>query len=1012
MVDTKPLVRAFAIAPAAAGSDSPATPTAFFTAMLEGIRRELNRLFNNKAPTAVPVQISQSGAGVVSGSVGATDPEGDPLRYKVTQIPARGTVVVDAAGNFIYTPDSSLAASGGTDTFVVQVRDVGFRLNWWSPTRITAPVTVTITAPTHTNPDPTGPTDPGHGHHDPGGGFVDLATFGTSNGSDHTGHDGLVGGRTAITTEALLAYNHLRQFAGLAPATLDQVGAWAFANGLTNNSQAWGNDQQGVGLWYAMQGAKVGWIADDAFDPQILADIQRTARLGSAADVMAMVAQHGHSGFANFLTANGFDVTFINTLKMEPHYAGWMHDRAHGRLSIEGVATAHDVNHLTVLSHDQTQPFMNDTWDWPQWPALEVTHERVLEYFQSMVVLGNPLGHHLNNLTGPPGQGSPTPGTLPSLSIADLSVAEGNGEHSHFMFMVTLNKASTSPISLGYSTSNGTATAGSDYTAASGALTFAPGATSQTVHVDIIGDSVVEGNETFTVTLTSPNGATLSKATATGTITNDDVAPVSSLSISDASVVEGNPGGGAGIAAGYLSTLGNQIVDSAGNTVKLAGVNWFGGETSNGVPHGLWTRGYKSMIDQMVTEGFNTIRLPFSNEMLHSSAAPTGIDYFKNPELQGLSRLQVMDEIIRYAGEKNMRVILDQHRSAAGNGPNGNGLWYEGAYTEDKWVADWQLLANRYKGNSTVIGVDLANEPHNGTWGGGGATDWARAAERAGNAVLAVNPNLLIIVEGVETYQGQNYWWGGNLMGVKDRPIVLNVPNRVVYSPHDYPNSVYAQPWFQQAGFAAGLPDKFEQMWGYIYEQNIAPIMVGEFGTKLVDPKDEPWFEAITSYMSGDFDNNGTIDIASGLEGVSFTYWSWNPNSGDTGGILADDWTTVNQNKMVYLEPIQYSTDSGGNAVARFTVTLAAPSATPVSVQYATSNGTAAAGSDYIATAGTITFAPGVTTQTVEVQVLPDTLVEPNETFTVTLSNPTGATITDATAAGTITNDDTGSNAA
>ncbi|MGD9622965.1 MAG: glycosyl hydrolase family 18 protein, partial [Mycolicibacterium sp.] len=523
----------------------------------------------------------------------------------------------------------------------------------------------------------------------------------------------------------------------------------------------------------------------------------------------------------------------------------------------------------------------------------------------------------------------------------------------------------------------------------------------------VAGDSAVEGNETFTVTLSSPSGATISKATATGTITNDDVAPVSSLSISDASVVEGNPGGGAGIAAGYLSTLGNQIVDSAGNTVKLAGVNWFGGETSNGVPHGLWTRGYKSMIDQMVTEGFNTIRLPFSNEMLHSSAAPTGIDYFKNPELQGLSRLQVMDEIIRYAGEKNMRVILDQHRSAAGNGPNGNGLWYEGAYTEDKWVADWQLLANRYKGNSTVIGVDLANEPHNGTWGGGGATDWARAAERAGNAVLAVNPNLLIIVEGVETYQGQNYWWGGNLMGVKDRPIVLNVPNRVVYSPHDYPNSVYAQPWFQQAGFAAGLPDKFEQMWGYIYEQNIAPIMVGEFGTKLVDPKDEPWFEAITSYMSGDFDNNGTIDIASGLEGVSFTYWSWNPNSGDTGGILADDWTTVNQNKMVYLEPIQYSTDSGGNAVARFTVTLAAPSATPVSVQYATSNGTAAAGSDYIATAGTITFAPGVTTQTVEVQVLPDTLVEPNETFTVTLSNPTGATITDATAAGTITNDDT-----
>ena len=134
-----------------------------------------------------------------------------------------------------------------------------------------------------------------------------------------------------------------------------------------------------------MQGAKVGWIADDKYDPQIVADIERTARLGSEADVMAMVAAYGHDGFADYLTANGYQTAFIDTLKMEPHYAGWMHDRAHGRLVLEGGATAHDVNHLTVLSHDQLQPFMNDTWDWPQWPALDVSDKRVIEYFQSMV---------------------------------------------------------------------------------------------------------------------------------------------------------------------------------------------------------------------------------------------------------------------------------------------------------------------------------------------------------------------------------------------------------------------------------------------------------------------------------------------------------------------------------------------------------------------------------------------------------------------------------------------------
>lgn len=255
--------------------------------------------------------------------------------------------------------------------------------------------------------EPDMPMEELHPHPGGAGDFIDLASYGLTYGSDHTDHEGLVGGRTAITTEALLAYNNLRAFVGLAPATLDEVGAWAFANTLTNNTQAWGNDQVGVGMWYAMQGAKVGWMADDWFDPQVIADIERTARLGAAEDVMAMVTAYGHEGFADYLTENGLAETFINTLKMEPHYAGWMHDRAHGWLSIEDVAIAHDVNHLTVLSHDQMQPFMNDTWDWPQWKALEVSEARVLEYFQSMVVLGDPLGDHLSDLPVPPFQDDP-----------------------------------------------------------------------------------------------------------------------------------------------------------------------------------------------------------------------------------------------------------------------------------------------------------------------------------------------------------------------------------------------------------------------------------------------------------------------------------------------------------------------------------------------------------------------------------------------------------------------------
>ena len=228
-----------------------------------------------------------------------------------------------------------------------------------------------------------------------------ITHFGSLGGSSHTTHDDLMGGRTPITTEALSAYNNLRDFLGLTEVQIEDVGRWAFTSGLTNNTTASGNDLSGVGLWYAMQGAKVGWIADAAFEPQLLADLQRTARLGDPNDVLQLARKVERSGFIEHLTNTGGIEAFINTLKMEPHFGGWMHSRAHGWLPIEGGAIAHDVNHLTVLSHDQSQPFMNDTFDWPQWPALDVSDSGVIEYFQSMVALGNPVGFNLENLSAP-----------------------------------------------------------------------------------------------------------------------------------------------------------------------------------------------------------------------------------------------------------------------------------------------------------------------------------------------------------------------------------------------------------------------------------------------------------------------------------------------------------------------------------------------------------------------------------------------------------------------------------
>ena len=110
------------------------------------------------------------------------------------------------------------------------------------------------------------------------------------------------------------------------------------------------------------------------------------------------------------------------------------------------------------------------------------------------------------------------------------------------------------------------------------------------------------------------------------------------------------------------------------------------------------------------------------------------------------------------------------------------------------------------------------------------------------------------------------------------------------------------------------------------------------------------------------------------------------------------------RNKMTYLTPIEFHGGSGGTSLASFMVTLAAPSTQTVTVRYATSNGTATAGLDYVSVAGTLTFAPGETQKIITVPVKSDSLVEGNETFTILLSSPTGATITDGSGTGTIVN--------
>ena len=197
--------------------------------------------------------------------------------------------------------------------------------------------------------------------------------------------------------------------------------------------------------------------------------------------------------------------------------------------------------------------------------------------------------------------------------------------------------------------------------------------------------------------------------------------------------------------SGRLHTDGAQIVTDSGEPHTIRAVSWFGLETANCAPHGLWTISLDEGLQTIAGLGFNAIRLPYANECLTVSST-SSIDANANPDLVGLTPLQVMDAVIERADAYGLDVILDRHRPTTSGQ---SALWYTAQVDEQQWIDDWVMLAERYAEDPTVIGADLHNEPHDSAcWGCGDASvDWQAAATRAGNAILEVNPHLLIIVE-------------------------------------------------------------------------------------------------------------------------------------------------------------------------------------------------------------------------------------------------------------------------
>ncbi len=424
----------------------------------------------------------------------------------------------------------------------------------------------------------------------------------------------------------------------------------------------------------------------------------------------------------------------------------------------------------------------------------------------------------------------------------------------------------------------------------------------------------------------------------------------------------------------WLHAVGSRLYDKDGNQVWLTGANWFGMNCTENFPHGLWSADADELLSSVADHGINIIRFPISTELLLSwmngePYKPVGLTasndpyYMFNPDFCDenggtMDSMGIFDVLMKKCKKYGIKALIDIHSPASHNSGHNYNLWYYEPsaadadnmaansktgeeITYDMWIESVTWLAEKYKNDDTIIAYDLKNEPH-GKRGYNGNTcptdiakwddsedlnNWAFAATECGNSILDVNPNALILIEGVEQYpkteKGYTYdtadiwqasadvspwygaWWGGNLRGVKDYPIDFGSKSRnsqIVYSPHDYGPSVYNQTWFDKDFTTQTLLDDYwYDTWAYINDQDIAPLLIGEWGGHMDGGKNQKWMELLRDYM---IDNH-----------INHTFWCLNPNSGDTGGLLDSSFTVWDDEKYDLFEPSLWQTSKTGKYI-------------------------------------------------------------------------------------------------
>lgn len=561
--------------------------------------------------------------------------------------------------------------------------------------------------------------------------------------------------------------------------------------------------------------------------------------------------------------------------------------------------------------------------------------------------------------TDAPGQ----PGTL-RFSVAGYSVNENGGTAT---ITVTRTGGSSGSVSVNYATSNGTATAGSDYTATSGTLSFADGEMTRTFTIAITNDALLEGNETINLTLSNPTGgANLgSPATAVLTIQDDDAAQPGVIQFSTtAYTVNEAQGtititvtrtGGSNVPVSVNYATSNGTATAGSDYTSTSGTLTFGvGETTKTftIP----------IINDTAIESPETVTLTLSN--------PTNGATLGNPSTATLTinsddttgqptTTSYQQGVNGYTGTTDVTISTQYAQYTGGNGTttfNGTqlGAWEttgSGSYVIQSLirfadlgipasaVVSWATLTlsvDTWSANPIIRGYYLL-APWSGTPGSsttqlgwlrrGDGSNWNTSGGRG---------------QGTDVIAGKSFQLPG-IAASGQQTITIQLDPEVV------------QAWVSNPNANQGILLVSESPGA------IVRINASEHATVSVRPKLSVTYTSVTTPLVGAIQFSGA------------TY-------------------SVNEN--------------GG--VATISVTRTGGSAGAVTVNYSTSNGTATAGSDYASTSGTLTFADGETTKTFTIPITNDTLFEGNETINLTLSGPTGgATLgNQATAVLTIQDDD------